>query len=115
MSQSCGGTQASDFNEDAADELESLQGRRKRQNYFQPINPIPEVEEQSRKLYIPPGTELGFDPLSHAFTVELRCLDVFEEIMRTIPDQLCYLGKNKLSTSTNVNCWSGTALLTKER
>ena len=105
----------SDFNEDAADELESLQGRRKRQNYYQPINPSSETEEQSRKLHIPQGTELGFDPLSHAFTVELRCLDVFEEVMSTVPDQLCYLGKNKLSTSTNVNCWSGTALLTKEK
>jgi hypothetical protein len=103
-----------DFNEDAADELESLQGRQKRQNYYQPINPRPEGEEQSRQLYIPPDTDLGRDPLSHAFTVELRCLDVFEEVMSTIPDQLCYLGKNKLSTSTNVNCWSGTALLTKE-
>ena len=104
----------SDFNEDAADELESLQGRQKRQNYYQPINPRPEEEEQSRKLYIPPGTELGLDPLSHAFTMELRCLDVFEEVMSTVPEQLCYLSKNKLSTSTNVNCWSGTALLIKE-
>ena len=104
-----------DYDEDAGDERESLQGRQKRQNYYQPINPRPEGEEQSRKLYIPPGTELGFDPLSHAFTVELRCLDVFEEVMRTIPEQLCYLGKNHLSSSTNVNCWSGTALLTKEK
>ena len=68
-------------------------------------------------LYIPPGTRLGFDPLSNAFTVELRCLDVFEELMKTIPDELCYLGKDqdKLSTATNINCWTGSALLTKFR
>ena len=103
-----------DLDEDAQDERDSLQGRRKRQNYYQPINPRPEAEETSRRLHIPYGTELGLDPLSHAFTVELRCLDVFEEVMSTIPEQLCYLGKKKISTATNINCWSGTALLTKE-
>ena len=99
--------------DDASAELGSTQARRrKRQNYYQPIN---KEEETSNDLYIPPGSLLGLDPLSQAFSVELRCLDVFADVMNTIPEELCYLGKSKLSASNNINCWSGTTWMTKER
>ena len=108
----CGQPQADDNDNDDLDELESLRGRRRRQTFYQPINP---AEEQSRMLHIPSSDQLGYDPLSQAFTVELRCLDLFEELMITVPDQLCFLRKDKVSTSTNVNCWTGSFLATKER
>ena len=111
----CGPPQANDNGDDDVDDLESLRGRRRRQTFYQPINPVPESEEQSRMLHFPSGSQLGFDPLSQAFTVELRCLDLFEELMITIPDQLCFLRKDKVSTSTNVNCWTGSFLAVKER
>ena len=116
VSTACGQPQDndSDDDDDDLDELESLHGRRKRQTFYQPINPIPEQEEQSRVLHIPSGSQLGFDALSRAFTVELRCLDLFEETVVAVPDQLCFL-KGRISTSNNVNCWAGSFLATKER
>ena len=98
---------------DTLEESGSTQARRrKRQNYYQPIN---KEEEQSNELYIPPGSVLGLDPLSQAFSVELRCLDVFADVMDTIPEELCYLGKSKLAASNNINCWTGTNWMAKER
>ena len=96
------------------DEDETLRGRKRRQVHYQPINPISEEEEESRVLEIPAGSRLGFDPVSEAFTVELRCLDVFEEATRQVPENLCYLGQAKYSTAINVKCWSGTDLLIKD-
>lgn len=110
----CGEVKYDANDDDNLDELDSMRGRRRRQSYYQPINPIPESEEQSRYLHIPDDSRLGYDPLSKGFSVEMRCLDLFEEVISSIPDLLCYLGKG--TTSTNVDCWTGsTLLLTGER
>ena len=116
---SCGGSPSDyrydDDDDDEMDEDETLRGRKKRQVHYQPINPISEQEEVSRVLDIPADSRLGnFDPLSEAFTVELRCLDLFEDAIRDVPENLCFHGRAKYSEAINVKCWTGTELLIKD-
>ena len=111
----CGNPVTDPNDDDDLDELDSLRGRRKRQDYYQPINPVPVPQDQSRVLQIPADAILGLDPLSYAFSEELQCLDIFERVIGTMPEHMCYLDKYKVSSSSNVNCWAGTHLVAKER
>ena len=110
----CGDPTVDPNDDDVLDELDSLRRRRRRQDYYQPINPVP-VSRFTSVLEIPEEARLGLDPLSTAFSEELQCLDLFEGVIGAIPEQMCYLDKEKVSSLSNVNCWAGSYHVAKER
>lgn len=48
--------------------------------------------------------------LRDAIGMELLCMEEMGIFMKSIPEQMCFLGKNSKDASSNTHCWTGTAV-----
>lgn len=88
---------------DAPDE-EITQSRRRR-SIFQPVQ-----ESTHAKKIDPLVEQIDFKDMRTVMEAELVCLERLAKIMAEVPEDICGLGKHKISQGGNTQCWTGKTL-----
>ena len=55
-------------------------------------------------------TDISYDVLSDVVLVELSCMDQLSTLLVSVPDEMCYLSKDYIAHTGNVQCWTGSSL-----
>lgn len=84
--------------------------RSRRSRFSQPINTGSDSDEQSGTAFNP-NTDLSDFSVAKAFVYEVDCIEAFEKLLTTIPQEMCYLGKSlPITHALNTQCWTGYSL-----
>ena len=84
--------------------------RSRRSRFFQPIKTGSDSEEQSGTSFNP-NTDLSDFSIAKTFVYEVDCLEAFEKLLTSIPQEMCYLGKSlPITNALNTRCWTGYSL-----
>lgn len=84
---------------------EEPHSRSRRSRFSQPIKT--DTDEQSGTSF---NTNIDFsdNSVSKAFSNERKCLSTFQELLPSIPQEMCYLSKtNAITNVLNSQCWTG--------